>query len=103
MRKEKMPETMYRASRYCRILGNPTAYMILRSLDNTRKTPTELSKELNISVYTISMTLRNLRQVDLVRYETKGVQKKYWLKDNKIKEVFNVLEKLVERMRKKRL
>ena len=39
MTKHNMPETMYRASRCCRILGNPTAYLILRFLGNNRRSP----------------------------------------------------------------
>jgi DNA-binding transcriptional regulator GbsR (MarR family) len=98
--KIEMPETMYRASRYFRILGNPTAYSILRSLGMQRKTPRTLSEELKISLPNICMTLRNLRQVNLVRYVTKGNNKEYWLKDKGILKVFNEAEKLAERMRK---
>ena len=46
MTKQTMPETMYRASRCCRILGNPTAYLILRCLGAKRKTPGDISQEL---------------------------------------------------------
>ena len=66
--KQNMPETMYRASRCCRVLGNPTAYLILRCLDTKCKTPSDLSEETAIPLTTISMTLRHLRQMDLVRY-----------------------------------
>ena len=71
-----MPETMYRASRCCRVLGNPTAYLIVRSLGKVRKTPSQISKELQVPLPTVSMTLRHLREVDLVRYETKGKKRK---------------------------
>ena len=102
MTKRKMQETMYRASRCCRVLGNPTAYLILRCLERRRKTPTGLSEELRIPLPTISMTLRHLRQVDLVRYETKGNVKEYWIKDVQVLSILNTLEKWVNRMRKKR-
>lgn len=66
--KLNMPETVYRASRCCRVLGNPTAYLIVRSLGDQRKTPSRLSDELGVPLATISTTLRHLRQVDVVRF-----------------------------------
>lgn len=101
--KHDMPETMYRASRYCRILGNPTAYLILRFLGNNRKSPTEISEGLHVSLPAVSITLRELRNVDLVRYETKGVTKQYWVKDRKVLDVLDALQALAKVMRKKRL
>jgi DNA-binding HxlR family transcriptional regulator len=101
--KKKMPETMYRASRFCRVLGNPTAYLILRCLERGRKTPGNLSKELKIPVSTISSTLRNLRQLELVRYETKGTRKVYWIKDLKVLNILTGIEEWVESMRMKRI
>ncbi len=100
--KQKMPETMYRASRYCRVLGNPTAYMILKCLGTTRKTPSKLSEELGVRLPTVSMTLKNLRQVNLVRYETEGTNKIYWIKDKTVLKMLAVAENLAEAMRKKR-
>ena len=100
--KQNMPETMYRASRCCRILGNPTAYLILRCLSTSRKTPGDLSNELRMPLTTISMTLRHLRQMDLVRYETKGRTKEYWIKDRKVLIILNTIEEWVQAMREKR-
>jgi DNA-binding transcriptional regulator GbsR (MarR family) len=100
--KETMPETMYRASRCCRIVGNPTAYLILRCLDKSRKTPSELSAELKVPISTISMTLRHLRQVELVRYATRGHKKLYWVKEKRFLGILDSLEQWVERMRTKR-
>lgn len=97
-----MPETEYRASRFCRILGNPTAYQILKSICEKKKTPSELACELGLSRQTICDTLRNLRQVDLVRYETVGQNKVYFLKDNLLKKILTALEEYAERMRFKR-
>jgi DNA-binding transcriptional ArsR family regulator len=99
---EKMPETMYRASRYFRVLGNPTAYMILRCLEKGIMTPVELSEEMGKSLTTISMTLRNLRQIDMVRYRSNGKSKEYWIKDKGIIQMLDKAEYLVEKMRKKR-
>jgi DNA-binding transcriptional ArsR family regulator len=100
--KQNMPETMYRASRCCRVLGNPTAYLIVRCLGEERKTPNDLSEEMKIPLSTISMTLRHLRQMDIVRYETKGRSKEYWVKDPMLLAMLNTIEKWVESMREKR-
>jgi DNA-binding transcriptional ArsR family regulator len=97
-----MPETMYRASRLFRVLGNPTAYLILRCLGSGRKTPEEMSAELGIHPTTISGTLRNLRQVDLVRYLTSGKHKIYWLKETAVGKLLDRAESLVDTMRAKR-
>ena len=99
---KEMPETMYRASRYFRVLGNPTAYMILKKIDKGWKTPSMLSKELKVSIHTISMTLRNLRQVNLVRYETKRNTKEYWIKDARIIKLLKHAEEIADKMRKKK-
>jgi len=101
MTKQDMPETMYRASRCCRVLGNPTAYLILRFLDTKRKTPTKVSQALRLSLPAVSFTMRELRNVDLVRYETKGITKEYWVKDPKVLEILSTLEAWVKSMRKK--
>ena len=100
--KKDMPETMYRASRCCRILGNPTAYLLLRGLGNDRKTPSRLSEELGISMQTVSLTLRILRNTDLVRYETTGRNKEYWIKDRKVLKILDSLEQWVDAMREKK-
>jgi len=100
--KTNMPETMYRASRCCRVLGNPTAYLILRSLGAARRSPSELSDALRIRLATISMTLRHLRQTDMVRYETTGRSRQYWVKDRRVLAILDALEAWVETMRKKR-
>lgn len=101
LHKRKMPETMYRASRYCRVLGNPTAYLILRCLGPERKTPSELSEQLGIGISTISITLRHLRQVDLVRYETQANSRQYWIKDDAVVKLLDAAEALAVKMRHK--
>jgi DNA-binding transcriptional ArsR family regulator len=97
-----MSETHYRASRFCRVLGNPTAYEILKILAQSEKTPTELARNLGLSVKTISETLRNLRQINLVRYTTKENRKIYFPKDRLLLRVLMYIEKYVERMRVKK-
>ncbi len=97
-----MSETDYRASRFCRVLGNPTAYEILKLLIKSKKSPTELKNTIGLSLKTISETLRNLRQIDLVRYVTRGNAKIYFIKDRLLKNVLGYIEKYVDRMRVKK-
>ncbi len=101
MRKGKMPETMYRASRLCRVLGNPGAYLVLRRLGAGRWTPGGLAAALGVSRAAVSQTLRDLRLADLVRYETQGLNRWYWIKDRAVGKVLDALERLVETMRRK--
>jgi len=97
--RRKMSETEYRASRVCRILGNPTAYQIMKSLFKGTKTPTELAKELGLSIQTISDVLAKLRNIDLIRYEVKIDKRIYWLKDQTIVNICIDLEKFVGKIR----
>ena len=98
--RRKMPETQYRASRFCRIMGNPTAYQITHYLiKKKRSSPTELVSKIGLSLQTICDTLRNLRNIDLVRYETVNKNKVYFLKDEKIVDILEDIEELVRRAR----
>lgn len=92
---------MYRASRCCRILGNPTAYSILKELGASRMIPSELSRRLGCSVQNISKTLKEMRQVDLVRYESRGNTREYRIKDTLILKGCGIFESFVDKMRKK--
>ena len=94
-----MLETQYRASRFCRVLGNPTAYQILEILTHTHKSPSELVKEIGLSLKTVSETLRHLREIDLVRYITKANSKIYSLKDESLPKVLYSIENYVKKMR----
>lgn len=99
--RKKMLETQYRASRICRVLGNPTAYQITKLLMGSKKKPGEIAEELGISLTLASATLRILRNIDLLRYETKGKGKIYWIKDKTIHKICSMLEEFVTRMRHK--
>ena len=94
-----MPETEYRASRVCRMLGNPTAYQVVKSLFKCAKTPSQLAQEIGLSVSTISDVLRNLRNVDLIRYEVKTQERVYWIKRPLVINILLNLERLVENIR----
>jgi len=96
-----MAETAYRASRVCRILGNPTAYQVIKLLLNRPKTPGELADEIGVSVTTISDVLRHLRNIDLVRYEVRTNERIYWIKDASVSTITKWLENFVRNMRYK--
>lgn len=100
MSRRKMLETHYRASRFCRVLGNPTAYQILRLLEESKKTPTELAKDLGLSLKTTSATLRHMRQINLVRYTTASNRKIYFLKDQTLVKILKNIESFVDTMRR---
>ena len=99
MGRKEIPEVHYRASRICRVLGNPTAYEILHLLQKRRMQPEEISKALGISMPTVSATLRSLRQLDLVRYIVKWQKREYWIKDNMVLVIMKNLENLVKRIK----
>ena len=94
-----MQERDYRQSRICRLLGNPTAYRILALLqDGSRVRPSAIANRLGISLPLASLTLRTLRNADLVRYLRKGEAAEYWIKyPAEIRIVTNGLRKLVDR------
>ena len=94
-----MLETHYRASRFCRVLGNPTAYQVLHMLRKKGQTPTEMSSEIGLSLATVCDTLRHLRQINVVRYETQDKSKIYFLKDRSLPLVLSTIEKYVKKMR----
>ena len=96
---KNISETHYRASRFCRVLGNPTAYEILKILAKSERTPTDLATDVGLSVKAVSETLRNLRQINLVRYTTKENRRVYFLKNRLLVKVLKYIEKYVERMR----
>lgn len=76
-----MEEAWYRASRLCRLLGNPVAFQVILSLDREGPlAPGEIARRVGRTVSTVSITLAKLRGVELVRYEARGGRPRYWLK-----------------------
>jgi DNA-binding transcriptional ArsR family regulator len=98
--KYKMPERHYRSSRICRTLGNPTAYSILRLIGRGRRQPTELKEILHLSLPTICVCLRNLRNLDLVRYDNLRQGKIYYIKDLAILDILEQIDALVGKIQK---
>ncbi|GAI00489.1 unnamed protein product, partial [marine sediment metagenome] len=64
-----------------------------------KKKPSKIAAELKLSPPTVSTTLRNLRQLDLVRYENLKDGKVYFIKDEMIISVLEKIELLVERIK----
>ena len=101
MAKKRIPEVRYRASRVCRVLGNPTAYELLHILQQGKRTPYELASLLGVSISTVSHVLRSLRQLDLTRYEVKRKERVYWIKDEAVNTVMLLLEALIKKIKTK--
>jgi len=97
--RRKVPELYYRSSRICRVLGNPTAYQILKTIARGEKNPSHIAQELKLSLPTVSATLRHLRQLDLVRYENLKDGKIYFIKDNTIISIMKQIEQLITRIK----
>jgi len=76
-----MEEAWYRASRLCRLLGNPVAFQVVVLLDRGGPlAPGEITRCVRRKLSTVSQTLAKLRGAELVRYETQGRRTRYWLK-----------------------
>ena len=96
----KVPERLYRGSRICRVLGNPTAYEILKLLDRGKRQPTELAAMMGLSKATVSVCLRTLRNLDLIRYDNLRQGKYYYLKEISILDILARIETLVDKIQR---
>ena len=92
-----MEESKYRGSRLCRLLGNPIIFQLVLLLENNGPlTPSKLAKFTGRSVQTVSGHLAKLRTADLVRYDSRGREVRYWLKHKReTSELLKALEKVV--------
>jgi DNA-binding transcriptional regulator GbsR (MarR family) len=63
--------------------------------------PTKIAYEFGLSLTTICDALRSLRQLDLVRYETRRDGKFYFIKDEMILSAMREIERLVKRIQTK--
>jgi DNA-binding transcriptional ArsR family regulator len=93
-----MDERHYRASRVCRLLGNPIVYQLVVLLEaGGPLTPSKLAKLIGRQISTISIHLAKLRNADVVRYDTSGKETRYWLKHKaEMKGLLKMLDRLVE-------
>jgi len=94
-----------RASQFCRILGNPLAYRIVRLLDGKRRRPMELAKVLGVSATAVVNQLRALKIAGAVRFHSSGVRRagrkvEYWLSDRSLGRCIDDIERCVKIMAK---
>lgn len=92
-----------RASQFCRILGNPLAYRIVRLLDGKRRRPMELAKILGVSATSIVNQLKHLKIAGAVRYQSSGVRRagrkvEYWLADRHLGRCVGDLERCLREL-----
>ena len=78
------------------MLGNPTAYQIVKLLMRGGCTPSAIAAKLKVSVTTV---LRHLREIDLVRYENLREGKVYFIEDSRIVSDVDQLEISVTNLR----
>jgi DNA-binding transcriptional ArsR family regulator len=65
----------------CRVLGNPVVYATVRLLDERgAMSPSDIARTVGRRLQTVSGHLAMLRAADLVRYERRGGNTRYWLK-----------------------
>jgi len=93
----EMSEREYRASRLCRVLGNPKVYKVLKILKEKKVVPfSKLVRILKRSKSTVSIYLQNLKNLDLVSYRRKKGETTYWIKSVKLNNVLEMLEDYVQ-------
>lgn len=87
-----------RGSQFCRILGNPLAYRIVRLLDGHRRRPMELAKLMGVSATAVVNQLKHLKIAGAVRFHSSGVRRagrkvEYWLSDPALVRILEDLER----------
>lgn len=102
MERKKIPEIHYRSSRICRVLGNPTAYEIIKVLARKKMRPADIAHDFGLSRQTICDALRSLRQLDLVRYETSKYGKLYTIKEKQLLKAIAEFEKLIKMIQRRK-
>ncbi|HXX94518.1 MAG TPA: ArsR family transcriptional regulator [Planctomycetota bacterium] len=93
-----------RTSQFCRILGNPLAYRIVRLLEGRRRRPMELAKLLGVSATAVVNQLKHLKIAGVVRYHSSGVRRagrkvEYWLADQELGRCVDDLERCLKGIR----
>ena len=92
-----------RTSQFCRILGNPLAYRIVRLLDGSRRRPVEMARALGASPTSVVNQLKHLKLAGIVRYHSTGVRRggrrvEYWLDSPAVGRAVGDLERCLRRL-----
>jgi predicted transcriptional regulator len=87
-----------KGSQFCRILGNPLAYRIVRLLDGHRRRPMELARLTGVSATAVVNQLKHLKIAGAVRFHSSGVRRagrkvEYWLSDRALVRILEDLER----------
>jgi DNA-binding transcriptional ArsR family regulator len=93
-----------RTSQFCRILGNPLAYRIVRLLDGgRRRRPMELARLLEVSATSVVNQLKHLKIAGVVHFRSSGVRRagrkvEYWLADRHLGRCVGDLERCLREL-----
>lgn len=92
-----------RTSQFCRIIGNPLAYRIVRLLDGKKRRPMELARSLGVSPTSVVNQLKYLKIAGVVRYHSTGLRRagrkvEYWLSDPRLARRIHQLERTVGKL-----
>ncbi len=93
-----------RTSQFCRILGNPLAYRIVRRLDGRTLRPMELARDLGVSATSVVNQLKHLKLAGVVHFRSSGIRRagrkvEYWLADGRLGRTVESLENCVRKLR----
>jgi DNA-binding transcriptional ArsR family regulator len=93
-----MKEKEFRASRLLKELGVPTRYQIVKLLERSPSTVSQIAAELNLAVPAVSHHLHILRAIDVVRYDRNGRNAVYRLKAALVPGVLAIAERCAARL-----
>lgn len=88
----KMPqdEDIYDLSDFFKVMGDSTRLKIISALDAHEMCVCDIAVLLNMTKSAISHQLRYLKQADLVKYRKEGKTVFYSLKDDHVKDIFEI-------------
>lgn len=81
---------------FLKVIADSTRLRILELLRNNELNSSTIQKQLNKGQSTISQQLKILLQANLIDFRREGVNKIYFLKNNDIFRVFNVISSFIK-------
>lgn len=95
-----MKEALYRESRVAKALGEPARYLIINLLlEHGPLSVSEVTERIHRSQPTVSHHLSVLRNLEIVRYETKPDGVSYWIKyPREISRIIETLRQFTRRI-----